>query len=54
MLINPLVYRSEGLRGTLAPQFPPMPTAVVLTVLRMADFGVLAVGLHHFDAKSVN
>jgi hypothetical protein len=39
VLINPLVYASEGCAATLAPQFPHMPTAVVLTVLRMADLG---------------
>jgi ABC-2 type transport system permease protein len=54
VLINPLVYASEGLRGTLAPQFPHMPAAVVLTVLLLADLGVLALGLNRFDAKSVS
>jgi ABC-2 type transport system permease protein len=54
VLINPLVYASEGLRGTLAPQFPHMPAAVVLTVLVLADLAVLALGLHRFDAKSVS
>jgi ABC-2 type transport system permease protein len=54
VLINPLVYASEGLRGTLAPQFPHMPAAVVLTVLVVADLAVLALGLNRFDAKSVN
>jgi ABC-2 type transport system permease protein len=54
VLVNPLVYASEGLRGTLAPQFPHMPVAVVLTVLALADLGVLALGLHRFDSKAVN
>ena len=30
VLINPLVYASEGLRGALAPQFPHMRTLVVM------------------------
>jgi ABC-2 type transport system permease protein len=54
VLVNPLVYASEGLRGTLAPQFPHMPVAVVLIVLALADLGVLALGLHRFDSKAVN
>jgi ABC-2 type transport system permease protein len=54
VLINPLVYASEGLRGTLAPQFPHMPIAVVLTILAVADLGILIFGLNRFDAKSVN
>jgi ABC-2 type transport system permease protein len=54
VLVNPLVYASEGLRGTLAPQFPHMPIAVVLSVLALGDLAVLALGLHRFTAKAVN
>jgi ABC-2 type transport system permease protein len=54
VLVNPLVYASEGLRGTLAPQFPHMPIAIVLSVLALADFAVLALGLYRFDAKAVS
>ena len=33
VLINPLVYASEGLRGTLVPQFPHLPVLAVLMAL---------------------
>src|SRR5215467_1333964 len=33
VLINPLVYASEGLRATLVPQFPHLSTMIVLPVL---------------------
>jgi len=33
VLINPLVYVAEGLRGVLTPAVPHMPLAVVVTVL---------------------
>lgn len=33
VLINPMVYVSEGLRATLTPQLPHMPTGVVAAVL---------------------
>jgi hypothetical protein len=52
--VNPLVYASEGLRGTLAPRFPHLPIAGVLTVLALAALAALALGLHHFDSKAVN
>jgi ABC-2 type transport system permease protein len=54
VLINPLVYASEGLRGTLVPQFPHLPVLAVLIVLAAFDVLFLAVGLHQFHAKSVS
>ena len=33
VLINPLVYVAEGLRGVLTPAVPHMPLVVVVTVL---------------------
>jgi len=54
VLINPLVYASEGLRGTLVPQFPHLPVPAVLIVLTIFDVLFLAVGLRQFHAKSVS
>jgi ABC-2 type transport system permease protein len=54
VLINPLVYASEGLRGTLVPQFPHLPVLAVLIVLTIFDILFLAVGLRQFHAKSVS
>jgi ABC-2 type transport system permease protein len=42
VLINPLVYASEGLRGTLVPQFPHLPVLAVLIVLTAFDALFLA------------
>jgi ABC-2 type transport system permease protein len=54
VLVNPLVYASEGLRGALAPQTPHMSMAVVLGALLVIDFVLLAVGLNRFHHKAVS
>ncbi len=54
VLVNPLVYASEGLRGALVPQFPHLSTIAVLVVLLTFDALLLAVGLKQFDKKSVS
>jgi ABC-2 type transport system permease protein len=51
--VNPLVYASEGLRGTLVPQFPHLPLIVVLAGLVTFDLVFLAVGLRQFRRKAV-
>ena len=53
VLLNPLVYASEGLRGTLVPQFPHLPVVAVLLALLIFDSLLLAVGLRQFSRKSV-
>ncbi len=53
VLINPLVYASEGLRGTLVPQFPHLPLVAVLLVLLAFDSLLLMVGLRQFRRKAV-
>lgn len=54
VLVNPLVYASEGLRGTLVPQFPHLSLAAVLIAL--AGFNVLlfVAGLRQFHRKAVS
>jgi ABC-2 type transport system permease protein len=54
VLVNPLVYASEGLRGALAPQTPHMSMAVVLGALLLIDFVLLAAGLNRFHHKAVS
>lgn len=54
VLINPLVYASEGLRGTLVPQFPHLSVTVVLIALTCFDLLFLGLGLRQFHNKSVS
>ena len=54
VLINPLVYASEGLRGSLAPQFPHIDTLVVIGALVVIDAGLLYLGLKKFHQKAVS
>ena len=54
VLVNPLVYASEGLRGTLVPQFPHLPMLAVLLGLAVFDVLFLAVGLRKFRGKAVS
>ena len=53
VLINPLVYASEGLRGTLVPQFPHLPVLAVLLALLVFDSLLLVIGLRQFRHKAV-
>ena len=53
VLINPLVYASEGLRGTLVPQFSHLPIAAVIAALVFFDVLLLVVGLRQFGKKAV-
>jgi len=54
VLVNPLVYASEGLRGTLVPQFPHIPVIAVLVVLTAFDALFLVLGLRQFHSKAVS
>ena len=53
VLVNPLVYASEGLRGTLVPQFPHLPVLAVIVALVVFDGFFLMVGLRQFRKKAV-
>ena len=53
VLVNPLVYASEGLRGTLVPQFPHLPIVVVIIGLLVFDALLLVIGLRQFRKKAV-
>jgi ABC-2 type transport system permease protein len=54
VLINPLVYASEGLRGALAPQVPHLPPLAVIGALIAMDALLLAAGLKKFHGKAVS
>jgi ABC-2 type transport system permease protein len=54
VLLNPMVYASEGLRGTLVPQFPHLSLLAVLAGLTLFDVLLLAAGLRQFNRKAVN
>ena len=54
VLVNPLVYASEGLRGTLVPQSPHLSLLAVLIALTAFDALFLAAGLRQFRNKAVS
>jgi ABC-2 type transport system permease protein len=54
VLINPLVYASEGLRGTLVPQFPHLPMLAAVGGLIFFDLLLFTFGLRQFHKKAVS
>jgi ABC-2 type transport system permease protein len=54
VLVNPLVYASEGLRAVLVPQFTHLPVTAVLVALLFFDAVLLFVGLRQFEKKAVS
>jgi len=54
VLVNPLVYASEGLRATLVPQFPHLSMVAVLVALLAFDALLLTLGLRQFEKKAVS
>jgi ABC-2 type transport system permease protein len=54
VLINPLVYASEGLRAALVPQFPHLSTTAILIALCFVDLLLLYLGLRQFEKKAVS
>jgi ABC-2 type transport system permease protein len=54
VLINPLVYASEGLRSTLVPQVPHLSIGVILAGLVMFNVVFLVFGLRQFRRKALN
>ncbi|MFZ0821448.1 MAG: ABC transporter permease [Candidatus Acidiferrales bacterium] len=54
ILVNPLVYASEGLRGVLVPQFPHLSLAAVLPALLGFNVLLFLVGLRQFHKKAVS
>ena len=54
VLINPLVYASEGLRAALVPQFSHLSTVVVIIALCFFDLLLLLLGLRQFEKKAIS
>jgi ABC-2 type transport system permease protein len=54
VLINPVVYASEGLRSAFVPTYPHIPVAVVLVALVAFDLAFLYLGLRQFCRKAVS
>jgi ABC-2 type transport system permease protein len=53
VLINPMVYASEGLRATLVPDFPHLSLMIVLGALAAIDLALLLAGLRQFHKKAI-
>ena len=53
VLVNPLAYASEGLRASVVPQFPHIPTGFILLALVFFDGLLLILGLRQFQKKAV-
>ena len=53
VLINPLVYANEGLRGAMAPQVPHIPTLRVIAAMVLINVTLLVIGLKRFHAKAI-
>ena len=54
VLVNPLVYASEGLRAALVPKNPHLSTIWILVALAFFDVLLLTLGLRQFQKKSVS
>ncbi len=53
VLINPMVYSSEGLRSALVPQFPHLPFATVAGGLLLFNALFVSLGIRQFRKKAV-
>ena len=53
VLINPLVYASEGFRSALVPSSPHLPQIVIIAALIAFDGAFLWLGLRQFKRKAV-
>ena len=54
VLINPLVYASEGFRSALVPHAPHLPKLVVVTALIAFDTAFFWLGMRQFKRKAVS
>lgn len=54
VLINPMVYASEGLRSALVPQFPHLPAWAVYGALFLFDVSFVSLGIRQFRRKAVH
>ena len=54
VLLNPVVYASEGLRGALVPQIPHIAGWITTSVLAFADILLVTIGIRKFKRKAVS
>ncbi len=54
VLINPLVYVSEGMRAALTPAVPHMPLGAMLAALVAISVLFLWLGLRAFDRRAIS
>jgi ABC-2 type transport system permease protein len=54
VLVNPLVYVAEGLRGTLTPSLPHMSLAAVLVALSAITAALWTLGIRSFERRAVS
>ena len=54
VLINPLVYMSEGMRASMTPDVDHMPTAVVLAAMVVISTGMALLALRKFRERVVS
>lgn len=54
VLLNPVVYATEGLRGTLVPQIPHIAAPIAAAVLLAADVALVTIGIKKFCRKAVS
>ena len=53
VLINPLVYANEGMRGAIAPHVDHINVFLVIVVLAAIDLFLLVLGLKRFYSKAI-
>jgi ABC-2 type transport system permease protein len=54
VLLNPLVYMSEGLRAALTPDLPHMPAPAFLTALALATTILGTIGVRAFVRRTLS
>ena len=53
VLVNPLVYVAEGMRGALTPTLPHMPLGVVFVALAALTLALWAAGARAFERRAI-
>jgi ABC-2 type transport system permease protein len=53
VLVNPMVYASEGFRSVLVPQFPHLRSLVIFGGLLLFDIVFVVLGLRQFQRKAL-
>jgi ABC-2 type transport system permease protein len=54
VLVNPLVYMSEGLRAALTPGLPHMPATLFLSALVAAVLVLSSIGVRAFRRRTID